>query len=82
MEFVFQLTEKLMLAARNAENDSGSPLYRIDESVVGSCISGMESDYHVSMVAGVVGDIAHEKLEFMVTEALGHTAAELNNVFL
>ena len=42
----------------------------------------MESDYHVSMVAGVVGDIAHEKLEFMVTEALGHTAAELNNVFL
>ena len=75
MQFIFNLTEEFMLAARNTENDSGAPLYSIDESVVGSCIAGMEGDYHVSMVIGIVGDIAHEKFELMVTKALSHAAA-------
>ena len=59
VKVVSYLTEELMLAARDTEDDFGTPLHCVDKGIVGSRIAGMEGDHHVSMVIGIVGNVAH-----------------------
>ena len=76
------LAEKLVLAARHAEDNLGVPRHGVYKSIVSCGVTGMESNHHIGIIAGIVCNVTHEEFKFIVTQTQGNFIAEIYNVGL